>query len=142
VDDPNGADMDKPRRGRAVDATRRELGDGGEEIVAAHLRRLGWRILEAKFRCRRGEIDLIAEEPDGAALVFVEVKARRSRTHGAPAEAVDGRKQTRMIEAARAYLARRDAGAEEPLCRFDVAEVLYGPDGLASVRMVRGAFGT
>lgn len=56
---------------------RRTLGRQGEELAAAHLERLGFRILERNFRTRRGEIDLVAW--DGSTLVFAEVKAMRMR---------------------------------------------------------------
>ncbi|HZO90871.1 MAG TPA: YraN family protein [Chthonomonadaceae bacterium] len=119
------------------------LGNTGEQIVAARLERLGWRVLATQFRCAQGEIDVIAEEPaqDGKVLVFVEVKTRRGSAHGTPLEAVNARKQARLIAAAQAYLAQRDAEGEEPACRFDVAEVFMGPEGLARVRLHRAAFG-
>ncbi len=119
------------------------LGDSGEKIVVAHLQRLGWRVLATKYRCARGEMDVIAAEPtaDGETLVFVEVKTRRGAAHGTPVEAVDARKRNRLIAIAQAYLAERGAGGEEPACRFDIAEVLLGVDGLARVNLRRAAFG-
>ncbi len=137
MDEPDPQAQTRPERERS--SARRELGDGGEEIVAVHLQRLGWSILDRNFRCPHGEIDLIAK--DGEALVFVEVKARRGRAHGAPAEAVDARKRSRMLKTASAYLAQRSAGGAEPACRFDVAEVRMDPDGRATVRLIRSAFG-
>ncbi len=119
----------------------KRLGSQGENIVRAHLVRLGWRILESNFRCSSGEMDLIAEEQGASpVLVFVEVKTRRDHSHGGPIEAVDTRKQRRLAEVARAYLGRRGGGGEEPECRFDVAEVEIGADGLASVTLRRAAF--
>lgn len=88
-------------------------------------------------------MDLIAEEPgDRPVLVFVEVKTRRGHAHGLPIEAVDLRKQRRLVEIAQAYLGRRAAGGAEPDCRFDVAEVEIGADGLASVLLRRAVFGS
>ncbi|MGE5413643.1 MAG: YraN family protein [Syntrophomonadaceae bacterium] len=75
-----------------------------------------YRILERNFRTRRGEIDLIAEE--GGTLCFIEVKGRRSRAFGTPAESVTLEKQRRILGAAEAYLAR--SGAGHRVCRFDV----------------------
>src|ERR1051326_1955661 len=119
----------------------KQLGAGGEGIVKAHLERLGWRILASNYRCKAGEMDLIAEEivHNDTTLVFVEVKTRRGRTHGAPIEAVDERKQSKLTAIAQCYLGERDAGGAEPSCRFDVAEVVFGPDGLATVTLHRAA---
>jgi putative endonuclease len=87
-------------------------------------------------------MDLIARDLTGdqPSLVFVEVKTRRGTQHGAPAEAVDRRKQRRLYAIARAYLAEQEAGGEEPACRFDVAEVLIDPDGLMRVVLHRAVF--
>jgi putative endonuclease len=115
------------------------LGNSGERIARAHLERLGWQMLATGFRCAQGEMDIIAM--DGATLVFVEVKTRRGKMHGTPVEAVDARKQSKLVAIAQAYLAARDAGGEEPACRFDIAEVFMGPDGLARVHLRRAAFG-
>ena len=107
------------------------------------MERIGWRVLAANYRCPSGEMDLIAIEPSpsGDVLVFVEVKTRRSRRHGSPAEAVDARKQEKLSIVAQSYLADRDSGGDEPASRFDIAEVFIGPDGLASVTVRRGIFG-
>jgi putative endonuclease len=123
--------------------SRKALGDSGERIVAAHLARLGWRVLATRFRCAFGEIDVIAEEPapEGRVIVFVEVKTRRGTAHGAPVEAVNARKQARIVAVAETYLAQHHGEESDPACRFDVAEVFVGPDGLAQVKLTRAAFG-
>ena len=120
----------------------KRLGAEGETVVRAHLERLGWRVVAANYRCAAGEMDLIAEEPDGAGvtLAFIEVKTRRGRGHGAPIEAVDTRKQQRLMAVAQSFLGERDAGGEEPSCRFDIAEVRFGPDRYATVTLHRAAF--
>lgn len=79
-----------------------ELGKIGEEFAANLLELQGYRILERNFRCRMGEIDLIAEK-DGE-ISFVEVKTRKSARFGRPAEAVNSEKQRRMRKAAEFYL--------------------------------------
>ena len=79
-----------------------ELGKIGEEFAANLLELQGYRILERNFRCRTGEIDLIAEK-DGE-ISFVEVKTRRSARFGRPAEAVSTEKQRRMRKTAEFYL--------------------------------------
>ena len=101
----------------------RELGSFGEERAARYLRRKGYRIVERNFRCRQGEIDLIARR--GKYLVFVEVKLRKDDRFGAAREFVTPAKQARILAAAGLYL----AGAEEQWQpRFDVIEI-YAPEG-------------
>jgi putative endonuclease len=123
---------------------RKRLGTDGETVAARFLEARGWRILARNFRCVGGEMDLIAKAPgeNGPVLVFVEVKTRRGTQHGTPIEAVDARKQARLSTVAQTYLGQRDMGGEEPDCRFDVVEVLFGPDGLARVSLRSGVFGT
>lgn len=104
----------------------RLLGRWGEALAAEHLRKRGCRILAARYRCRFGEIDLIAE--DGAYLCFVEVKLRRSGRFAQAREFVDRRKQERLRRTAECYLAAHP-GALQP--RFDVAEI-YAPHGLST----------
>ena len=88
--------------------------------TAEYLESLGWKILERNYRCRIGEIDLIAL--DGRTLVFVEVKYRRSGACGSPGEAVDVRKQHTICRVADYY--RMVHGIPETQsCRFDVAAV-------------------
>jgi len=112
------------------------LGRRGEEFAERHLASQGYRILERRYRTRAGEIDFIAE--DGATLVFVEVKTRSSLAFGRPSEAVGSRKRARIARAAALYLARV-CGGDAP-CRFDVVEVMEGPAGALSVRLIRDAF--
>jgi putative endonuclease len=102
-------------------------------------------MLQTNYRTPAGEIDLIAEQPapDGSepTLVFIEVKTRRGARHGTPSESVQTRKQQKILAAALYFLAERAAGGAEPLCRFDVAEVCIGPEGLGQIRLLHGAFG-
>lgn len=105
------------------------MGRWGESLVAEDLRRHGWRLLASGYRCRFGEIDLIAS--DGKYLCFIEVKLRKNDRFGTAGEAVDRRKQQRLRTTAEFYLAAHPAGALQP--RFDVAEV-YAPQGMATVR--------
>lgn len=101
----------------------RKVGNRMEERAAQELRRRGYRILERNFRCRSGEIDIIARQ-DGY-LVFVEVKYRKNAEKGCAAEAVNFRKQQKICRVADYYL--RMHCAEIPSCRFDVA-ALDGED--------------
>ena len=104
----------------AVDG-RRALGQRGEAVAEAFLRTRHYTIVARNYRCPAGEIDLIAL--DGATLVFVEVRSRRSETAGTPLESVDGRKQARVARVARHFLAAR--GWAEREARFDVIGVRF-----------------
>jgi len=96
------------------------LGSGGERAAADFLVGRGYHILERNFRCRGGEIDLIAL--DGGVLVFVEVKVRRTLSRGAPIEAVTALKQARVRRAAQEYLTY--CGRIFQRIRFDVISVM------------------
>jgi putative endonuclease len=117
---------------------RNRLGQAGEDAAAAHLEGQGFRILERRFACRLGEVDLIAEE--GACLCFVEVRARRPGPVR-PFETVGVRKQRRVVAAALEYLSQRGiAAVGERAMRFDVVEVNVARDGAVSVELCRNAF--
>ncbi len=110
----------------------------GEDAAAAALRERGYRIVARNVRLRRGELDIIAE--DHGTLVFVEVKTRRSRAYGTPAEAVTPAKRRALATLALAYLGRR--GLCGRACRFDVVEVwLDAADRVARLEVLRDAFG-
>ena len=94
----------------------RAVGTVYEQIAGTFLEKKGFQILEYNYRCRGGEVDLIAR--DGAYLVFCEVKYRRSDQSGSALEAVDVRKQKRLCLCARQYLTSH--GMEEQPTRFDV----------------------
>jgi uncharacterized protein (TIGR00252 family) len=103
---------DRPR------APMNRRGEPAEDLAAAFLERQGLRILERNYRCRFGEIDLVARS--GALLVFVEVRARRSEAFGGAAGSITAAKRRRLVATARHYLARRGA---DQACRFDVVLV-------------------
>lgn len=84
--------------------TRSATGSRGEQLAADYLDRAGLTVLERNFRCRAGEIDLVAQ--DGNELVFVEVRTRVGSAFGTPEESVTLRKQRKMAECAYAYLAQ------------------------------------
>lgn len=106
----------------------RVLGKWGERLVAEDLRRKGWKIRETNYRCRMGEIDLIAEK--GGYLSFVEVKLRKSARFGRAGEAVTGEKQRKLRATAEMYLQGNPTKLQP---RFDVAEV-YAPQGTDTVK--------
>ena len=110
-------------------------GEPGEEAACAFLRRQGFEVLERNFRCRSGEVDVIAR--DGDTVVFVEVKERHGDSHGEGHESVTPGKRRRVVRAARLYAASR--GLSESPLRFDVVSIDHGPKG-AKIRHDRGAF--
>jgi putative endonuclease len=107
-------------------------GARAEELCVELLRRSGLRVLARNWRCRHGEIDLVAEE--GATLVFAEVRFRSGEGYGGAAESVTAAKQARLIAAARLYLMRRP----EADCRFDV--LLLDSLETGRIRWIRNAF--
>ena len=98
-------------------------GAWGEALAAEYLRKKHYSIVAVGYRCRFGEIDLIAK--DRKCLVFVEVKLRKSANFAAAREYVDRRKQNKIRTTATMYLA--DNPTRLP-CRFDVIEI-YAPEG-------------
>ena len=93
-------------------------GDWGEALAAEYLEARGCRIVEREWRCRLGEIDLIAEQE--GTLLFVEVKLRTNLRYGMPRESVTAKKQEKLRSAALLYLSMHGLDAS---ARFDVAEV-------------------
>ncbi len=85
---------------------RQKLGRWGEDQAAKHLKVKGYKILQRNWRCRRGEIDLVAQ--DDEILVFIEVKTRRGRDYGTPEEAITRTKAKRLLELGQRYLLEHD----------------------------------
>lgn len=100
---------------------RRYIGEKYEQKAVEYLEKQGYKILEKNYRCKLGEIDLIASHENF--LVFVEVKYRRDTRNGYGSEAVDFRKQQRIIRSASWYMAERRISQDRP-CRFDVLSFL------------------
>lgn len=113
-------------------------GAWGEALAAEYLYKKGYRILENGYRCRFGEIDLIAE--DGGFLVFVEVKLRKSSNFAQGREFVNQKKQERLRITASLYFAEHET---DLLSRFDVIEI-YAPEGtqtgLPEINHIEDAF--
>jgi putative endonuclease len=95
-------------------------GRRGERLAARLLRELGLDLLMRNYRCRAGEIDLIAR--DGEVLCFVEVKTRRRAWRYRPADAVGSAKRRHLIRAAHSYL--RELGRPPLRYRFDIVEIV------------------
>ena len=111
--------------------TTRERGQRGEDRAARAIERRGYRIVERNYRCRLGEIDIVAR--DGETLVFVEVRSRSDGRHGSGLEAVSPRKQRQVARVAQHYLVARKPRFDT--FRFDVVGIT-GDD----VTVVRDAF--
>lgn len=112
---------------------KRQLGADYELVAAEYLQEQGYEILKRNFRCRSGEIDLIARE--GETLCFVEVKYRAGNACGSPLEAVGYHKQRQILKVAGYYLMKNAMTMDTP-CRFDVVAI----EG-KKVTLLRNAFG-
>jgi putative endonuclease len=110
-------------------------GQSGEDLACAFLAAKGYRIRARNFRCRAGELDVVAER--AGVTVFVEVKERSDSRHGRGFEHVTWTKRQRVLQAARLYAARHGL-LESPL-RFDVVSIDW-EDGRPRVRHDEGAF--
>lgn len=107
-------------------------GEAVENLAAAFLQRAGLTLVERNYRCRFGEIDLIAR--DGATLVFVEVRMRSSERFGGAAASITAAKRAKLLRTARFYLA---GVARAPVCRFD-ALLVNGRNN--SIERLKNAF--
>ncbi|NIJ13582.1 putative endonuclease [Saccharomonospora amisosensis] len=116
--------------------SRLTLGRTGEELASEHLRGQGLTVLSRNWRCREGELDVIAT--DGERLIVCEVKTRSGRRFGAPEEAVTGDKQARIRRLAGRWLATYRV-AWCPV-RFDVIAIDCPPGAEPRVRHIAGAF--
>lgn len=112
-----------------------EKGRTAEALAARYLTYKGYQILETRYRCRWGEIDLIAQKED--LIIFAEVKYRSQLSYGRPALAVDAAKQQRIRRTALFYL--RQSRKMDLSYRFDVIE-LWQENGKYKVHHYRNAF--
>jgi putative endonuclease len=97
------------------------LGKEGERLAERYLQKKGYKLVERNYRCTAGELDLIVL--DQRVVVFVEVKTRTGHGFGTPLEAVESRKQRKMIQAAQFFLAVK--GLQQRDARFDVVGVSW-----------------
>ena len=113
-----------------------ELGRRGEDLAVAHLAQLGLVVLDRNWRCRYGELDVVAT--DGKRLVVCEVKTRSGQGYGDPAEAVTRQKASRIRRVTQQWLAANRVRWCE--VRFDVLAVHCPPVGQARVEHLAGVF--
>src|SRR5690348_10664811 len=98
---------------------KKQIGNSGEEEAVNYLQKNGYKIIQKNYRCKIGEIDIIAKDSDY--LVFIEVKSRKDNQYGAPGEAVNYFKQQKIIKVAQYYLMTKGI---DPNVRFDVVEII------------------
>lgn len=110
-----------------------QRGAPAEALAAAFLEQRGLTIVERNYRCRLGEIDLVAH--DGGTTVFVEVRRRASASFGSAAASITAAKRRKLLKTARHYLARLRTA---PQCRFDALLIEGEPP---RIEWIRNAFG-
>ncbi|MBI5491450.1 MAG: YraN family protein [Deltaproteobacteria bacterium] len=118
-----------------MDLSRIIFGRAGEEEAERELKKRGYRVIEKNYRCRFGEIDLVAR--DGKTLVFVEVKTRANANFGTPQCGVNLKKQRHITMASSCYMAEK--GIDDIDVRFDVVSVFKTGDRL-SAEVIKDAF--
>lgn len=117
--------------------SRKNLGDAGERRAAIFLEQRGYKILARNFRTRAGEMDLIAEDPDG--LAFVEVRTRRGDALGSPEESLTPRKRGRLLTVAQEFLQAHDEYADRAW-RVDLVAIVLDRTGrVARMDVIKGA---
>jgi putative endonuclease len=114
---------------------KREIGSWGEKLAVDYLVQCGYKIIEKNFRCKIGEIDIIARDKEY--IVFVEVKYRKDISHGYPREAVNFYKQRTISKVALFYLKKNRLFDHS--CRFDVLEIL-GQNTNLQITLIKNAF--
>ncbi|MDR0459080.1 MAG: YraN family protein [Coriobacteriales bacterium] len=114
----------------------RQVGAKGEEFAARYLEREGVEVVERNWSCKAGEADIIARDDD--ALVFVEVKTRRSMQTGFPEEAVTQAKRRRYEKIAAYYLSQKQTASTR--VRFDVISIMLTGEQQAFLKHHRDVF--
>ena len=114
----------------------KDKGKFGEDCAAKFLEAKGYSIVARNFRIRSAEIDIIAQLDN--LIIFVEVKARSNIRYGLPSEAVDFRKQKKIIKAAGVFL--QDENFCNCACRFDVVEIYLDGEHIEEINHIENAF--
>lgn len=115
---------------------RRDLGLRGELLAARELKRRGYEILERRWTCRAGEIDIVAK--DGDTVVIVEVKTRARNDLFSPVDAVDSNKRRKLVQLARAYA--HATLADDAIVRFDIVGITAPPGKRPQFELIENAF--
>jgi putative endonuclease len=111
------------------------MGDVWEDLAAEYLRGKGYEILARNVRTRRSDLDIVAS--DGETLLFVEVKARKTKDFGGPGAFITQQKQDRLVSCAKEFLVRRGWWGRP--CRFD-AVLIYSGVTPPEIEHVKNAF--
>jgi len=114
----------------------RAIGIYGERIGVNYLKRTGYKILEANYKCKFGEIDVVTKCK--GFLVFVEIKSRLQSVFGYPEESVDRKKQRKIIQVAEWYL--KEKSLSDLHVRFDVLAISQDLNGKVKFRVIENAF--
>jgi putative endonuclease len=115
---------------------RQRSGQQGEQIAVDHLKKMGYKIQHRNFRCRQGEIDIIAR--DGSTLVFIEVKTKAQTAFGAPQAMVTYTKQNTITRVAMYYV--QQYRLINTALRFDVMAITFLPNKMPEVHHIPAAF--
>ncbi len=113
-----------------------ELGKKGEKIAAEYLNKNGYKILEMNYRCKLGEIDIIANKKN--TYVFVEVKTRRNLRFGYPAEAINVKKRQHMLRTAQYYI--QIFHLTNRNFRFDAIEIYFSDTEPPKINHIQNIF--
>jgi len=112
-----------------------DIGKRGETLAISFLKKNGYRIIESNFRCRYGEIDIVAQ--DGKTVAFIEVKTKTSNRFGSPTQAIDSRKQRQVSKTALAYISQKRLTNYS--ARFDVVGInIKGSN--SEIELIKNAF--
>jgi putative endonuclease len=115
---------------------RKQVGHQGEALAASYLTTKGFSILHRNWRCKSGELDIVAEM--GQTLVFVEVRTRRGTRYGTAAESITPAKQARLVELAQTFL--QESNRSPQSWRIDVVAIQLGA-GLPRIDHIENAVG-
>ena len=116
----------------------KKTGDKGEELAVELLESKNYTIVKRNYRYGKGEIDIIAKDPQEEGLVFIEVKSRKSLEYGSPEEAITKNKIKQLKRIAEHYLYENEI--KEILCRFDVIAILMLPGQKPQIEHFVNAF--
>ena len=115
---------------------RQRSGQQGEQIAVDYLKKIGYKIRHRNFRCRQGEIDIIAR--DGSTLVFIEVKTKAQTAFGVPQAMVTSTKQSTLTNVAMHYV--QQYRLINTALRFDVVAITFLPNKMPEVNHIPAAF--
>jgi len=119
-----------------VSTARKRTGDAGEKAAAKFLKDRGYDVLDTNFRCRYGEIDIVARYGD--CLIFVEVRTKKSLAFGTPEESITRSKMDKLILSAQTYMQQHEGIPDN--WRIDVIGIVMEADGtVRNIELIEGA---